>query len=169
MKLEPCTGCGRMILTQPIANLTVKCDPTPLNGQQAVDYLLQGGRTLWMVDAQRLRRARPGEPGPVREHRCPVNAQEALYRPRSTRPGPSPQLTPQRPSAGQQTPSSGPSAAPSSAKPAGSRVSDPLAHGHLDCSTCGQPINLRDIETYALIELGATVIDAFHVGGCPTR
>lgn len=73
MELELCTDCG-----QPLLVLGgMKVEPAPLDGRQAVNEIIQGGR-LWMVDAQGgLRLALVGEPEPLREHRCPAKAPSA--------------------------------------------------------------------------------------------
>lgn len=179
IKVEPCRGCGRIILVGKIANLTVKCDPAPLTNVGDIMKLLTSASptpTLWMVEQNlqgqpiHLRGARPGEAGPVAEHRCTVSAQEALSRPRTPAPVSSPQPTPQSPPAGRTAPFSGPSAGPSSVRGAGTLDSKPsgasLRSSDVPCSVCGNMIHLTDVGTYALIELGAVLIDAFHTGGC---
>ena len=160
MTLEPCAGCGRHVLIQKIANLTVKCDPTPLTDVGEIVRLLTSPNPpgMWMVDSGKLRPARPGELGPVREHRCTVNAQEALSRLRTPSKVSTPQPTPHEPSAGQQTPFSGPSAANSSARSAGPARSDGPR-----CSACSKPCADG---TYASIEVGELVIWAQHLTDC---
>lgn len=165
MKLEPCIGCGRMVLTHSVANLTVKCEPTPLDGQ-GVAQELGAGRQIWTPEfgpgliPKRLRAARPGDTKLLREHRC--TAAGALSTP-SPVPGasqsPKGRETGVQSFAAPSTPSSARPTVPSGVPAAASRTSD--------CSLCGHPIELADVENYVMIELGATVIDAFHVGGCP--
>lgn len=165
MTLAPCPGCGRMVLIHSIANLTVKCDPTPLADVGEIVRLLTSPNppSLWMVERNqqgqptRLRGARPGEPGPVREHRC--TAAGALSSPSPVSAPPKAAPRPAESRVAPRTPSSARPTAPSGARGAVSRTSE--------CSLCGHPIRLADVETYAMIELGAAVIDAFHVGGCP--
>ena len=171
MKLEPCIGCGRMILTHSIANLTVKCDPSPLDGQGVAEEL-GAGRQIWTPEfgpgfiPKKLRGARPGDAKILREHRC--TAAGALRSP-SPVPGasqlPKGREEPAQSLAGPSTPSSAPRTAPPSAR----RAANPRSELTHDCSFCGYPIDAADVETYALIQLGATVIDAFHTSGCPAR
>lgn len=170
--IEMCKGCGRPVLVHRIANLVVKCEPVALDGSGAVAEIMAGG-SLWMVERNlqgqpvRLRGARPGEPGPVPEHRC-LNAQEALSRPRTPSVVPSPQPTPQRPPAGRTAPSSGPSAAPSSVRTAASpafkidwsKVGEPSGPR---CDGCSQPCADG---TYASIALGELTVWAHHVNSC---
>ena len=122
MKLEPCIGCGRMILTHSIANLTVKCDPSPLDGQGVAEEL-GAGRQIWTPEfgpgfiPKKLRGARPGDAKILREHRC--TAAGALRSP-SPVPGasqlPKGREEPAQSLAGPSTPSSAPRTAPSSAR-----------------------------------------------------
>jgi hypothetical protein len=164
MTLEPCIGCGRMVLTHKIANLTVKCDPSPLDGQ-GVAQELGAGRQIWSpsLDGRSLKGARPGDAKLLREHSCtaagalrtPPPVPGAASAPKGRETGTQPLVVPS-------TPSSAPWTAPSGAPAAVSPRSD-LTH---PCSLCGHPIDAADVETYALIELGATVIDAFHTSGC---
>jgi hypothetical protein len=172
IKVENCPACGRMILSMAVANLAVRVDPSMLEADDAVRLLLDG-RALWRVmhlggRPYRLTGASPavlgalrGEPGErphvVVEHRCSVTAQAALSRPRTPTPGPSVQPTPQRPSAGQQTPSSGLQTAPSSAPSAEPHRSSPT------CDACRKPCDVPG--SYASIEIGRLTVWAQHVLG----
>lgn len=156
--VRPCLGCGRPLIHHSVANLAVRLEPTPLDGSEAVAEII-AGRSLWMVDAQRVRPARPGEPGPLREHRCTETAQAALSRPFVPTPGPSVQPTPQRLSAGRTAPSSGPSGGNSSVRSAERAHTDHRSH---PCDACREPVVLDGPELYVSVELGATVMWAVH-------
>lgn len=169
MKLEPCIGCGRMVLTHKIANLTVKCDPTPLDGQ-GVAQELGAGRQIWSpsLDGRSLKGARPGDAKLLREHSCtaagalrtPPPVPGAASSPKGRETGTQPLAAPSTPSSARPTAHSGaPAAVPRRFDFQEMRLVHP-------CSLCGHPIDAADVETYALIELGATVIDAFHTSGC---
>jgi hypothetical protein len=158
-----------------IANPDVRLDTEPLDAQTAVQALV-AGRNLWTVTnnhasgAGAAELAALGSSGPgvrrpfvVAEHICPTKGQEALSRRPSPSVSPSVQVTPQSPPADRTAPFSGPSAGPSSVPAAELRRSD----SQVACSFCGNLIRLADTGTYALIELGSTLIDAFHTGDCP--
>lgn len=161
IKIEPCRGCGRTLGIHKIANLVVRLEIEPLDAAQATQTLL-GGKNLWRVtqtsvsgvrpaELTALAKAEPGErPHIVQEHRC-----AAVSRPDRPSPVSQVQPVPHEPSADRQTPSSGPSAAPSSARPAGPRRSEP-------CHSCQKPVILDGPEEYVAIQLGATVIWAQH-------
>lgn len=159
MELKPCPGCGRMMLTQKIANLTVRCEPTPLDGQ-GVAQELGAGRQLWTPEfgpgliPRRLKAARPGDGKLLREHRCPVNAQEALSRPRTTQGGETVPPKAPRPPVARSRPSSGPLTVHSGVRGAGSPRSNPT------CDRCGKPCADG---TYASIEVGQLPVWAEHV------
>lgn len=144
-----------------IANLTVRLEIEPLDAAQATQALL-GGRNLWRVTQTSVSGVRPAEltalaqrgntegPHIVQEHRC-----TATGAPTRPSPVPSGQPTPPRPPAGRATRFSGPSAAPSSARSAGPRRSEP-------CDVCRKPVILDGPEQYIAVELGATVMWAIH-------
>ena len=172
IKVEACRGCGRSLFIHPIANLVVRLEMEPLDAAQATQALL-GGRNLWRVTATSVTGVRPAEltalaqrgvtegPHVCQEHRCRSDARQsgctAVSRPNPTPAVPAPQPTPHRPPAGRATRSSGPSAAPSSARAAGPRRSDPV------CDGCGKPCADG---TYAAIELGELTIWAQHILQC---
>src|SRR5690606_423581 len=112
--IKPCRGCGRPLIHHRVANLDVRLEPTPLGAQEAVGEII-AQRSLWVVDQGKVRPARPGEAGPLREHRCRPDARQngctAAGAPLPPSPAPSGQPTPQRPPAGRTTRFSGPSAA----------------------------------------------------------
>lgn len=160
MKTEPCNGCGRMIIVHSVANLAVRCDPTPLGAQEVVREL-GAGRQMWTPqDGRRLRAARPGDAELLREHRC--TAAGALR-------SPSPVLgDPNRPKgrqagthslAGPPTPSSAPRTAHSGARHAAS----PSSETRPRCSACGQPCTDG---TYASVGVGELTVWAQHVETC---
>jgi len=181
--IEPCPGCGRMVLVGKIANLVVKCDPTPLTDVGDIVRLLTSPNppSLWMVERNQqgqpsgLRGARPGEPGPVREHRCtrvsgdgplprvlgdpmPPKGRETGVQPSRAEPSEA-----QRFLADLSTPFSAAPTAPSSARYAGTRLTD-AGEGPV-CDGCSRP--MAD-GTYASIEVGDLVVWAQHVERCPT-
>lgn len=178
IKVEPCRGCGRIILLGKIANLDVKCDPAPLTNVGDIVKLLTSPTppTLWMVEKNRqgrpmgFRGARPGEAGPVAEHVCTVKAADAVLRPSAPRGGETVPPKAPRPPAARSAASSGHSTVSSGAPGAGTLDSKPsgasLRSSDVPCSVCGNMIHLTDVGTYALIELGAVLVDAFHTGGC---
>lgn len=170
INVEPCRGCGRIILTMAVANLAVRVDPEPLDAQTATAALL-AGRELWTAspDGQQLHGASnadlmalsgPPEVGHrsvLGSHRCPngsrgpVRAQQRVGEAPVPKAPPGPPVAPSRPS-------SGPSRATSTVPVAANRRTE----GRTECSTCGRPIDLTDVGTYALFEIGAVLIDAFH-------
>ena len=171
IQVNPCRGCGRLLYEYKIANLDVRVETVPLDAGQAVDALV-GGTPLWRVTflgkrpgnlgsaspavLAALRNAEPAErPVVVREHRC--TAADALSRPPVA---PTVQQAPPEPPAGQQTPFSGPQAAPSSASSADRPRSD------TDGPRCGRcKVNMQQGE-YAAIEIGEILVWAEHLTGC---
>lgn len=160
--IQMCRGCGSPILVDKILNLTVRCDPTPLTAAGDIVRLLTSPNppSLWMVEwnqqgqPARLRGARPGEAGPVREHRCtpaygagtpPVVAADPKA-PRS----PSDRLV--APS----TPSLGPWTDHSSVSPA---VQPRSSH---PCDSCRQAVELDEPELYVAATLGASLVSTRH-------
>lgn len=151
--LKPCRGCGRPLIYHSVANLAVRLEPTPLD-LNGIMGELAASRSLWMVDEGKVRPARPGEAGPLKEHRC-----TATGAPISAPAVPTPQPTPQRPPAGRTTRSSGPSAAPSSVRSADSPRSD----GGPRCDECG--LIMQDGE-YVSVQLGEIYVWAQHLTNC---
>lgn len=187
MKIEPCVGCGRMILTERMAGLTIKCDPTPLTDVGDIVRLLTHPNppSLWVVEKNqqgqpvRLRGARPGELGPVPEHRCQERFSGSLPASPGGRRPESPVTPPkalQGPPAAPSTPSSAPRRERSSAQPVGSALSErlnrvgegpvcPAERGPaVLCDGCSQPCADG---TYASVQLGELTIWAQHVTECP--
>jgi hypothetical protein len=169
--IEMCKGCGRPVLVHRMAGLTVKADLTSLDGAGAVAEIM-GGRQLWMVERNqqgqptRLRGARPGEPGPVREHHCRTDARQggcaAVSGPGTPPAVPALPKGPQSPSGRRVAPStrsSGPQTDHSSARPAASPRSDSRSH---PCDACKKPVLMDGPELYIAMELGATVMWAVH-------
>lgn len=163
--LKPCRGCGRPLIHHSVANLAVRLEPTPLD-LNGIMGELAASRSLWMVDGGKVRPARPGEAGPLREHRCSVKAADAPLEP--SQPSPPPGVpanppvrprTPSRRSSGQRT-------TPPGVLYAGSRVSD-IGEGPV-CDSCSTP--MAD-GTYASIEVGELTVWAQHVsaGDCTGR
>ena len=187
ISLEPCRGCGRPLIHHRVANLAVRLEPSPLD-LNGIMGELAASRPLWMVDEGKVRPARPGEPGPLREHRCPVSAQTAIdsIPPRRSeplsRPSSPPQVlggdrSPKVPQAGVQSLPAAPST-PSSARPTASSsvpaagrppfevdVGAPRTH---PCDTCQQPVALDGGDGYMAAQLGATIMWAAHTV-CPER
>jgi len=167
--IQPCTGCGRLILLHRIANLTVKADPASLTDVGDILKLITGPNppSLWMVEHNRqgqpvrLRGARPGETGVVPEHRCT----------RVGGPNPIPPAVPSRPVAAPQASpelSEAESVVGGPARPGDASTApfDRPLRSH-PCDTCSEPVILGGPEEHAAIELGATVIWAQHAP-CPS-
>lgn len=176
--IQPCTGCGRLILLHRIANLVVKADPAPLIDVGDILKLIAGPNppSLWAVEydkagrPNRLRGARPGEKPVVPEHRCVRVGGQA-----------SPPVAPSRPAAPAQTApelSEAESVVGGPARPgdASSAPFDPSRRSHpcpaergpaVLCDNCERPVILGGPEEYVAIELGATVMWAAH-SVCPT-
>ena len=176
IKVEPCKGCGGVLLVDDFMGVRLRCEVTPLDAQTAGAALLAeqglhrvtylGGRpssfgaaTPAVLGALRLD---PGErPVVVVTHRCATEAVQAHQRAsRSRGEGRTPKapLRPSgTPSVAVVTPSSVPSTTPSGARTAENRPSEPR------CSGCGEPC--KD-GTYAAIELGDILVWAAHVDSC---
>lgn len=168
IKLGRCR-CTAIVYMVEEAGLVWTADTEALDAQQAV-AALTAGRELYRITrvgetylnlapatpaVLGALRTEPGErPVVVPSHGCPPGAARGLATPF---PGRGAQPTPQRPPAGQQTPSSGPLRAVSGATSAATPGSE--------CSVCRAPLD--DPQTRILVELGATVIDAYHAGPCP--
>lgn len=98
IKVEQCRGCAAFLYSMGVANLTVRCEPEPLDAESAVAALV-AGRELWTVQYRAGRpsglkgasaaslgglRLPPGDrPTVVVEHRCPVTAYTPVSRPSS--------------------------------------------------------------------------------------
>lgn len=162
IKVEPCSECGRTVARQ--TGLNVVVEPIPLDAQEAVAELM-AGRRLWANGTGGLRPALPGEPGPAREHRCPVKAAGAVLSASVTPRREKGPVVPPKAASGPSVAFSTPSLAPRTDRSSASRAAN--RGTETECSECGYPIALDDVDTYALIELGATLVDAFHTGQCP--
>jgi hypothetical protein len=159
-----------MILTHSVANLTVKCEPTPLDGQ-GVAQELGAGRQIWTPEfgpgliPKRLRPAQPGDAKLLREHRCA--AAGALSTPP---PLPAPPKAAPRPAESRVAPRT-PSSARPTAHSGAQRAATPRSEGRTTpprsepCDVCRKPVALDGSEQYIAIELGATVVWAVH-GTC---
>jgi len=163
--IQPCTGCGRPVLVHKIANLTVKCDPAPLTNVGDIVKLLTlpDPPALWVVEWNqhgqpvKLRGARPGEAGPVPEHRCVrVSGSRIVSAAKETTPDPKGPQTGVQSLADPSTPSSAPWTDHSGAPVAASRRSEPR------CNSCSQ--SCAD-GTYASISVGELTVWAQHVVG----
>lgn len=163
VKLEPCIGCGRMILIHRVANLTVRCEPTPMDGQ-GVAQELGAGRQIWTPEfgpgliPKGLRGARPGDAKLLREHRC-----AAVSGPGTPPAVPAPPKGPQSPSGRRVAPStrsSGPRTDHSSARPA---VSPRFDQGGPRCDECGL---IMEEGEYVSAQLGEIYIWAQHLTNC---
>lgn len=168
MKINPatCGRCSEMLWLGEDAGLRWTADMTPLDRDAAIQAMI-AGRELYVVGGTHMTRYRTGQPtGTVHAaHGCPSGAARALEKVSPVLGDPNAPKGRETGAQGFVVPSTRSSArpeAPSSARSAVRRRSDGP-----DCSLCGHQIRLADVETYAMIELGATVIDAFHTSGCP--
>lgn len=165
IKLEACQGCGRHLLVGKIANLDVKCEPTPLIEVGEIIRLLTTPNppSLWMVERNqqgqptRLRGARPGETGVVVEHRCTVKAADAVLKPSTSAAGETMPPKAPRPSVARSAASSGHSTDHSGVRGAANQDSSWPA-----CDRCSKPMANG---TYASVEIGELTIWAEHVEG----
>lgn len=173
-KIEPCSGCGRIILVHPVANLVVRLDTEPLDAKGAADALI-AGRGLWRVTQTSVTGVRPAElsalaargvtegPQVVQEHRCPAGSaplSRSGYSGAATAP-----KGPEKPAqrlAGRPTPSSARPTAHSGARNAVQRPSSGPREAPR-CSACSGPC---EDGTYASVELGDLVLWAMHVERC---
>lgn len=166
IKVEPCRGCGRLLLVHPIANLAVRLDSVPLEPDGAVQALM-GGIPLWRVTGTSVSGARPAELTALRErgstegprihqeHRCTA----------AGRPGTPPAVS--TPPKGSQRPpadrsalrGSAPRPAPSSA-PSADR---PRSDGGPRCDDCGLIMGEGE---YVAVQLGEIYIWAQHLTNC---
>lgn len=161
MTLEPCIGCGRMVLTHKIANLTVKCEPTPLDGQ-GVAQELGVGRQIWTPEfgpgliPKALRGARPGDAKLLREHRC-VTVSGAGTPP----PVPAPPKAAPRPAESRVAPRT-----PSSVRPtahSGAPAAESPRSDGPRCDECGIIMAEGD---YVAVQLGEIYMWAQHLTNC---
>jgi hypothetical protein len=175
IQVEPCKGCGAIILLGELMGLRAKCDPTPVDAQEAVAALLAGRelhRVTYVGDRPaNLSPARPAvlsallgaePPMVVQEHRCRADARQGGCTP-AGRPN-APMVVsaypkaPERPAqspVGPSTPSSALSTAHPGVHAAAQRDSD-------RCSTCHLPAPLDVRDRLVIAQLGATVIDITH-------
>lgn len=188
IQVEPCKGCGTIVLVGEMMGLRAKCDPSPLDAQEAVRALLAGrelhrvtyigGRPANLSPArpavlEKLRVAEPGErPMVVGSHTCPttnglsapLSAPQKAGGTSAPKGGGRPPVPPSRPFSGPSTDSSTRASAPDASRKGLERPSDSRT---TECSACGTPITLDAPETAVLVHLGATLVDAFHAGECP--
>lgn len=167
IKVEPCGNCQSVIFQEDLGGVKLKMDPAALDAKGAIEAIT-GQRTLWRIyflggKPSGVVPARPEvlgklntEPG-ERPYVCREHACTAVSRPITPRVA----QDPHRPPVEATTASRGPSTVRSSAR----AVVTPVSRPSVPCSTCGK--DLDDPETRILIEMGATVIDAFHCGPCP--
>jgi hypothetical protein len=122
IQIEPCKGCTGLVIVDQVANFKIKCDSASLDGQGAVDALLDG-RELWRVrylsgrpstlSAARpdvlsaLATAEPAErPVVVRQHRCDeatrarLTASQGVAGPGGRSDSPKARVAPSSPSSG---------------------------------------------------------------------
>lgn len=162
--VEPCRGCGRLLLVHPIANLTVRLDSVPLEPDGAVQALM-GGIPLWRVTSTSVSGARPAELTALRErgstegprihqeHRC--TAVSGPNTPKAVSASPKGSQRPPADRSALQGSVRRPerSSAPSAATP----VSEPR------CDGCGEPCSDG---TYASVAIGDIIVWAAHVENC---
>jgi len=165
--IEPCKGCGSLILLHRIANLVVKADPAPLTDVGDILKLIAGPNppSLWAVETNqagqpnRLRGARPGETGVVPEHRCTRVGGQA-----------SPPVAPSRPAAQAQTApelSEAESVVGGPARP-GDASTPPFSATRRTNPVCDGCFRPCEPGTYASVELGDILQWAHHVTECPS-
>lgn len=168
IKVEPCKGCGGLILMDDFMGVRIRCDLTPLDAQTAGAAVLaglelyrlvsEGGRPNQFASASmgELRALGAGRsPGltVVAQHRCSPKPHTAVSRPI---PAPDKEtLTEACPKAQDpaQRAARGPSAEPATPY----RSSEPV------CDGCGTP--MAD-GSYVSIELGDIMIWKHHVEAC---
>lgn len=178
IQVEPCKGCGAIILLGELMGLRAKCDPTPVDAQEAVAALLAGRelhRVTYVGDRPaNLSPARPAvlsallgaePPMVVQGHRCRADARQGgctpAERPDTPAATPGSQRSPKGPEkpaqslAGPSTPSSVPWTAHSGAHAAVRQASE-------TCSACHLPAPLDVRDRLVIAQLGATVIDVAH-------
>lgn len=187
IKVEPCKGCGGVLLVDRFMGLTVRCEATPLDAQAAGAALLAGqelhrvlylgGRPSSFSSASPAvlgaLRGEPSErPMVVVTHRCTAGATGARLTASQEVGGTQAPKAPQSPPAGRGTPFSGHSSPSSTAHtaakhPSKTRIPPTFVDGQSiqgpRCSGCGQPCADG---TYASIELGDILIWAIHTEGC---
>lgn len=167
-KLAQCLRCKGVIYRADEVGLVWTADLNTLDAQTALQALM-GGRQVYVVDAQKLRTARPAdlsrlrEPNPpmvVASHPCPAGASKVLEAavtpPEGVGEGRGPK-EPARPSAVPSRRPLGPSTEPSGARTAVKPRSEPT------CDGCGKPCADG---TYASVELGDLLVWAHHVEDC---
>lgn len=183
IKLEPCPGCGRTLMTHPVGGPVIRTDVAPLEADEATRALL-GGRELYRVtflggrpanfgsagpDVLAKLRTEPGErPFVVQGHRCTRTAQEALSRPRSPsadkETGPAPKGRPAVPGAPSPARSTERSSVRSADRPPfeidWSKVGE---DAEPRCPDCG--LLMEDGE-YVSAQLGEIYVWAVHLTGC---
>lgn len=168
IKIEPCIGCGRIILQHRIANLVVKCEPTPIANVGDIVKLLSAPNPpgLWMVERNqagqpsRLRGARAGELGVVPEHHCAAATRVSDRKPPAGHPQPaqaSPSISEAESVLGGPARPGDASTAPFSTS---RRINTPR------CDGCSRPCADG---TYASIQLGDLTVWAHHVTTCEGR
>lgn len=173
IKVEPCRGCGRLIIPGKVSNLDVRLEATPLDAQEAVTALL-AGFDLWRVTATSLTSASPAVLGALRTAEPgerplvhPVHVCEATGAaltasqgvPRATAPkarSGSP-VAPSRPFSGPSTVVSGVLVAVN--PPSDPEADLPVTARRPSCDTCLAPC---EPGTYTGIMLGGTWIYVWH-------
>ena len=169
IRVEPCKACGAIVLLGELMGLRAKCDPAPVDAQEAVAALLAGrelhrvtyvgGRPANLSPARpavlaALRAAEPGErPMVVGSHSC-ANGSAPVYRPNST---PGPPSVRQDPLAARTAPSQG---------LLGGTVNDAGLQDSRKptCEACRRTI--REGEEVVGIQLGDLYVYAQHVAKC---
>lgn len=164
---EQCRGCGRTLLIHHLRGVDVRLEADPLDAQEATRAIFSGAQ-LWTIlpehdplPAKRdvlaqLTLAPWARPHVTREHRCvPISGP---FAPGSAQEPQSPLRSPQDPPAALSPTTR--SDRSTSSPGARSAATPPTETGPV-CSTCGRPCD--DPATRVVFELGATLIDAFHV------
>ncbi len=184
IKVEPCKGCGGVILVDDFMGLRVRCDPSPVDAQTATAALLaglplyrvvaEGGRPNQFAGASqtdlRTLVLIPGSIPLVAPHRCPTpkapqSASQGVKGPGT--PGSAPkalQSPPVAPGALFSAPSTAPPGATTAARPRSrSRIKPTHTGDGPRCDGCGRPC---EDGTYGAIHLGELLVWAHHVESC---
>lgn len=178
IKVEPCKGCGAQLMVDRFMGVTVRCDPTPLDAQTAIQAVL-ASQTLYRVhalggrpssfgsashDVLRALKTEPSSrPVVVPEHRCTPNGYKAPQTPSQAVGGTGAPVNPPKAPVGPSAPSSGSSRPTSSALETAHTAATPDSRPQPRCYTCGEPC---EDGTFAAIELGDILVWATHVEEC---
>lgn len=178
IKVEPCKGCGGVLLVDRFMGVTVRCEATPLDAQAAGRTLLAGQTLYWVRYSSgrpssfgsatptvlgALRREPSERPVVVGQHRCAKNASTAPVSVSQDGGEAGAPKAPRRPPVAPSRPFSGHSTATPTAPTAETPASETPADASPRCSGCGHPCADG---TYASIELGDILVWVHHTEHC---